>query len=349
MINLQRRSFPDWTIALSKQNPLRRYVDAVLHPERYHGHGKRGPFFEGWYYKMIDAREQSRYAIIPGIFLGLESSTDHAFVQVLDGLTGRATYHPYPVEAFVASEDALDVRIGPNRFMQHCIALDIDDSERRVQGELHFDGGVPWPVTLTSPGIMGWFGWLTFMECYHGVVSLDHALRGQLTIDGERVDFNGGRGYIEKDWGQAFPSAYVWMQTNHFSQPGTCLTASIAMIPWGRRSFRGFIIGFWHERTLYRFAKYTNAITEKLKVSDDHVDWVVRDANYRLEMRALRTEGSLLHAPVRTEMHRRVNETLQSNVEVLLTSLRRRRLIFHETGRSAGLEVHGDLETLLKP
>ncbi|MCK7537696.1 MAG: tocopherol cyclase family protein [Marinilabiliales bacterium] len=30
------------------------------------------------------------------------------------------------------------------------------------------------------------------------------------------ADFSGGRGYIEKDWGHSFPSAYVWMQSNHF-------------------------------------------------------------------------------------------------------------------------------------
>ena len=40
----------------------------------------------------------------------------------------------------------------------------------------------------------------------------------------------GGRGYIEKDWGQAFPRAWIWTQSNHFGAdaPGTSLTA------WGR-------------------------------------------------------------------------------------------------------------------
>jgi hypothetical protein len=83
-------------------------------------------------------------------------------------------------------------------------------------------------------------------------------------------------------------------------------------------------------------------------VTDDHVDWAVRDSKFRLEMRAVRTEGSLLHAPVRTEMHKRVNETMQSSVEVCLSSLADKRVIFQDTGRNAGLEVYGDLETLLK-
>jgi hypothetical protein len=32
----------------------------------YHGHGKRPPFFEGWYYKLVSADETQRYAVIPG-------------------------------------------------------------------------------------------------------------------------------------------------------------------------------------------------------------------------------------------------------------------------------------------
>lgn len=324
---------------------LKRYIETTLHPERYHGYGKKAPFFEGWYYKLVDAAENHRFAIIPGIFISTANS--HAFVQVLDGMSGKATYHAYPSEVFKATENSFDVCVGTNRFNDTSIQLDIRDAERTLQGEVHFDGLTKWPVTLTSPGIMGWYGWLSFMECYHGVVSLDHGLRGAFEIDGERVNFDGGRGYIEKDWGQAFPSAYIWMQTNHFEQPGTSFTASIAMIPFGRFSFRGQIIGLWHDKTLYRFAKYTNAVVEKLSVTDSHVDWVVRDSKYRLELQAERTEGSLLHAPIRTEMHKRVNETLKSNVKVRLTRLHDKRAIFEGTGRNAGLEVHGDLPTLL--
>ena len=32
------------------------FLRTTLHPERYHGHGKKPPFFEGWYYKLIDAQ-----------------------------------------------------------------------------------------------------------------------------------------------------------------------------------------------------------------------------------------------------------------------------------------------------
>jgi hypothetical protein len=321
------------------------YIDTVMHPERYHGQNKRPPFFEGWYFKLIDASEQHKYAVIPGIFLSDDPAKHHAFVQVLDGQTGGSAYYTFPAEQFSAAPDDFDVRLGTNHFRADSITLNLTGGDFPLNGELRFQSGAPWPVTWRAPGIMGWYGWLSFMECYHGVVSFDHRIDGALTLGGRALDFTGGRGYIEKDWGKSFPSAWVWMQTNHFAQPGTCLTASIAVIPFIGRSFPGFIIGLWHEQHLFRFATYTGARTDHLEITDDTVHWVVSDRQHRLEMRAARREGGLLHGPSRTEMHKRVTETLKASVQVRLTDLNGRER-FSGTGQHAGLEVQGDLTTL---
>jgi hypothetical protein len=325
---------------------MRRFIYNTLHPEIYHGHDKRPPFFEGWYYKFIDAREDERYAVIPGIFLAEDPAANHAFVQVLNGTTGQATYHQYPAGDFWAHPERFDVRVGPNHFRADCFSLDIDDADLRISGELQFESRVPWPVTLNSPGIMGWYAWVPFMECYHGVVSMDHTVRGTLHIDGATVNFTGGRGYIEKDWGQNFPSAYIWQQTNHFETPGTSLSASVALIPFMGRTFPGFLVGFWHNGQLHRLTTYTGAVIESLRVSDDHVDWTVRGRTHRISMRSERKSGGLLKAPIRTEMHKRVDETMQSRVHVRFATLDGR-VIFEGEGRNAALEVHGAIERLV--
>ena len=72
-------------------------------------------------------------------------------------------------------------------------------------------------------------------------------LAGELVHEGTASSMDGGRGYLEKDWGAAFPAGYVWLQTNHFSDPATCLTGSIAVIPWLRSEFPGHIVGLKHE------------------------------------------------------------------------------------------------------
>lgn len=325
-----------------------RSVRSTLQPAAYHGHRKKPPFFEGWYYKLVDTTGGHRYAIIPGVFLSDDPGQHHAFVQVLDGATGRSTYHRYPPDAFWAAEDELNLRIGPNRFTAEYLTLQIASPALEIEGELRFRGLHPWPVTLSSPGIMGWYAWVPFMECYHGVVSLDHRIDGTLRVNDHPVDLTEGRGYIEKDWGRSFPAAWIWFQTNHFEGPGTSLTASVAIIPWLRGSFPGFIVGLWHEGILYRFATYTGARIEELDIADDAVTWVIRDRRYRLEMCAIRVEGGLLRAPTTADMGRRIAETLSARVEVALYSLDggRPRRIFEGTGRHAGLEAAGDLARL---
>ena len=325
-----------------------RFLRSTLNPASYHGHGKQPPFFEGWYYKLVDASEQARYAVIPGIFLSEDPAEHHAFVQILDGRTGQVTYHRYRPEEFWAADRAFDLRMGPNRFTTEHLSQDIHSPELTVSGELHFSDLTPWPVTLASPGIMGWYAWMPFMECYHGIVSLDHSIQGVLRLNGQAVDFAGGRGYVEKDWGRSFPAAWIWFQSNHFEEPGTSLTASVAIIPWVQRSFPGFIVGLWHDGILYRFATYTGARIEQLDITDEQVVWVMRDRRYRLEMRAIRSAGGLLHAPTPVDMGRRIAETISAEVEVALYRLggSASQLLFRGTGRHAGLEAVGDLSQL---
>jgi hypothetical protein len=322
------------------------FSPTLFHPERYHGHRRRPPFFEGWYFKLVDASEEHRYAIIPGIFLSDDPDRQHAFVQILDGSTGEATYHRYPAEAFRAATDRFEVEIGPNRFSERRVALDIADQLRTAQGELQLGAAVPWPVSLTRLGIMGPYGWVPRMECNHGLVSFDHSLEGAMSIDAREVDFTGGRGYTEKDWGKSFPAGYVWMQTNHFEDPGTSLSASIAIIPWIFSAFPGFIIGLRHHGRLHQFATYTGAKTTNLHFTDETVEWTVADRRKRLDIRAERAQGGLLYAPTRTEMSDRVGETMLSQVAVTLTDTRDG-MLFQGTGRNAGLELHGDLDRLL--
>ncbi len=320
------------------------FIVQTLHPERYQGARRRYPYFEGWYYKLVDATEQHRLAVIPGIYKGPTPRATHAFVQVLDGGSGRVDYVRYPAEVFQAAPDDFDVRIGPNRFRVDRIELQMEG----LRGRLTFEGVTPWPVRLHAPGVMGWYAWVPFMECYHGVLSLDHGLRGTLEIGGMPVDFTGGRGYTEKDWGRRFPAAWVWFQSNHFDTPGTSLTASVALIPWLRSTFRGFIVGLWHGGTLYRFTTYAGAVIERLAIGDEEMEWVLRSPDHRLELRLQRADTAILYAPDLNDMTGRVAETMRSTVWVRLTRLDRpERPILEGMARNAGLEIVGDLARLL--
>lgn len=323
-----------------------RFIRSTLNPSAYQGFGKPAPYFEGWYFKLVNAQENCSYAVIPGVFRSADSPAGSAFVQFFDGRSGTVTRFDYPYTEFASARRRFDINIGPNRFRSDALLLNLQNEHLTVRGHLRFKDTTPWPVTWRSPGIMGWYAWAPFMQCYHGVVSLDHRIAGRLEVNSQAVDFTEGRGYIEKDWGRAFPSSWIWVQCNHFEVTGVALTASVAIIPWIRGAFPGFIIGLHHRGNLFRFATYTGARILQLSFTDDEVQLTVADRRHELRIFARRQPPvGLLHAPSAEGMTRRIGETLAAEVAV---SLRKgRQIIFEGHGRHGGLEMVGDLAALI--
>lgn len=324
------------------------FIRGVQHPEAFHGQGKKHNFFEGWYIKLVSADKSQRWAVIPGIFRSLKSAgqnADIAFVQVLDGQTGRSWFHEFKPEQFEASTHEFKVSVGDNHFDSHGVTLNLPQLKGRIEFATDID---PWPVTAKSPGIMGWYSMVPFMECFHGIVSFGHELSGVLDVEGQATQFGGGRGYIEKDWGRAFPSGYVWLQSNHFeTAPDASLIASVAIIPWLASSFRGFIIGFKHSGKLHKWTTYSKSTEQLLSIDDSHVRWQVSGPDGRLELTAERVAGGLLHAPLREAMYRRVEETMKATIQVRHFD-KDGHLIFEDDGTCASMEVFGDLDRLLE-
>lgn len=317
-----------------------------MQPLAFHGSKKRGPFFEGWYYKNISMDGLQRWSIIPGVYIGSNPEDSHSFIQVMNGVSGKSWYLESPLNDFHAEKEKFQVSIGNNEFSQGSLKLSIEREDFRANGKLEFLNTKPWPVTLLSPGIMGWFAWVPGMECYHGVVSLDHSIQGTVVINNEEIDFSGGRGYIEKDWGKAMPNAWIWAQTNHFSKSGVSLTFSVADVPVGPLSFNGFIAGFLLDDELYKFATYTGARIEELIIDEQQVKITIKDKKKRLEISALRGKTSSLQAPTTSQMDRRISETLSAEIMAVLSIREGRgwRKVFEDTGKFAGLEVVGELD-----
>lgn len=319
---------------------LFRRVRAAWYPDEYHGWGLKRRYFEGWYFKLVSPDERYAFAFIPGISMA-EDGTAHAFVQVMDGKACRARYHRFQTDAFIPHAHRFEVDVGDNRFSRDLLRLALPE----IHGTLHFRNLTPWPKMLGAPGIMGWYSFVPFMECNHGIVSMNHTVEGRLTIEGTDIDFTGGKGYIEKDWGRSFPRGYVWMQSNHFDNSDRAsLVASVAHIPWLRSHFIGFISGFWIEGHLFKFATYTGA-SKHLELHEHALTLIYKDRQRELRIYAAQGANTALISPIQGEMTGKINESLQANLHVELLENGRR--IFEGKGRNAGLEVAGEVEVLL--
>jgi len=320
-------------------NLLRRWR-ATWHPDEYHGWGREKRYFEGWYFKVIDAAQTQALAFIPGISMD-EKGQKHAFIQVMNGKRHEAQYHRFEADQFLPSDHSFLVQLGENYFSRDAFKVNLPG----VKGEIRSSGHSLWPKMLGAPGIMGWYSFVPFMQCFHGIVSMNHQLEGSLEIDGRSYDFNGGKGYIEKDWGHSFPKAYIWMQCNHFAGgEGSSLMASVAHIPWLGSHFIGFICGFLHEGKLHRFATYTGARKE-LTIAKDTVQLSFINPKTELRIYARQAAGVALVSPLSGAMSGKIQESLETEIQVEFLENGKR--VFEGKGTSAGLELAGALELLL--
>jgi len=317
-------------------------IKTFYNSEQFQGWNKKRKYFEGWYYKVINADETKAFAFIPGVAMD-EAGNKQSFIQVLDGKKQTAVYHKFDFKQFLTQRGDFKISIQQNQFTKDSVILNLPD----IKGSLQFTNLVPWTKSLFSPGIMGPFSYVPFMECYHGIVSLDHSIKGQLEIDGETVDFTGGRGYTEKDWGQSFPSAYTWMQSNHFSSQGISVKASVAKIPWIGSSFVGFIAGVWIYDRLIQFTTYNKSVLRKSKIDATKVELIIENKNYRIEILARRNKSTTLASPILGLMDGRIEESMTTMLEVVVTDMKTQQSIFNDTGRNAGLEVAGNIQDII--
>lgn len=328
-------------------------LGSLWHPEAYHGKPRRGCAFEGWYFKLVDAARKRAIAVIPGVYHSPVPAEPHSFIQFYDTVRGRSVYHRYPYEAFSAEPGRFDVRIGPNRLSRDGLTLDLDHDGQRITGSVRLGGGMGWPVRLFSPGVMGPLAFLPGLECCHGVLSFDCALAGSLNIDGVSLPLDGGRAYLEKDWGRSFPRGWVWMQTNHFERAGTSLVLSVARVPWMGAAFRGFFAGLLCGGRLYRFATYRGDRLSRLAIGTDRVEVEMTSCLYaprvrRLRVTAIRQKGAELLHPSPAGMVERLVESLTAELQVRLseTNHGHEKTLFQGVGRWAGLEVGGSASEL---
>ncbi len=308
----------------------------VYNPEIFQGNLKKKNYFEGWYFKNVSSDLQHVYSFIPGI--ALTENDQHAFIQVINGITGKTDYVTYPLDQFSWEPKKVYLKIGESVFTDSYIDLKIDNGNIKVEGHIDFKNTVKYPKSLLSPGIMGWYSFVPLMECKHGIVSVNHDLEGTINANGGSVDFSGGKGYIEKDWGTSFPEAWIWIQANNFNNRNSSFTFSVAKIPWRGKFFIGFIAFLYYNNKFIIFSTYNNSTIEYIEQSSNSLDLLMKKREMSLKIRAVKSTFGELMAPVSGDMSRRIKESIDSEVTLSLYN-RKNELVYTDSSKRAGLEV----------
>jgi tocopherol cyclase len=308
----------------------------LFNPELFQGNLKKKHYFEGWYFKQVTRDQSYTFSFIPGVSLAADDS--HAFIQIMNGFTRGTDYIRYPLDQFSWDKTKLLLKIGQSVFTGNEISLDIREKNIQVTGKIDFSNVVKYPKSIFSPGIMGWYSFVPFMECNHGIVSVNHDLKGRISVNTNVIDFDGGKGYIEKDWGVSFPEAWIWIQSNNFKEPDTSFSFSIAKIPWMGKYFIGFIAFLYLNKKFHLFSTYNKSTVSEITRNMDTIEISIRNRENILKIRVIQNMFGELRAPVSGEMSRRIKESIDSEVHIQLFN-KYNILEYEGTGKSVGLEI----------
>lgn len=310
-------------------------LNKIMHPDIFQGKNKTRSYFEGWYFKITDTRAERVYAVIPGI--SIDEWNTHAFIQVLD-TDNKVNYFHYDINDFEFNENKFEIMIGDNYFSKSRIRLNLHGDNLSLQGDLYFCNILEYPRTCIHPGVMGPFLYIPCMECYHDIITIQNEIIGHLKISGKTVDFTGGIGYIEKDWGHSMPRTWVWCQCNHFQPDDVSLSISIGKIPFLWGSFIGFIALFRYKERIFMFTTYSGAKLVKIFHCNNKLRITFRDCRFRLSLNIVYADGGAIMAPVNGQMNRNITESVNAVVKVRFGDLSGR-VLYEGIGTNGGLEI----------
>jgi tocopherol cyclase len=316
----------------------------ILKPDLYHGQNKKTDFFEGWYFKVADKTGKAVFAFIPGISKARNPKYHHSFIQILDGTDRTYNYIRGQEKEFEYEENKFDITVFGNRFSESFMELDLDNGEKSVSGKLEFQNIKKWPEKKLRPGSMGYYNYLTFMECYSQVTVMDAEIKGSLKVDGRTIDFDGGKVYIEKNWGKEFPRSWIWVQSNSFKDREVSFTCSVGRVPLGPVTFSGFLVGLYIGKDFYEFTTMNRA---KIEINRKERDVELKFKRKDLEL-VVSTESDLYDfilsmGPREGEMIPLVNECLNGKVKLKLIDKKKDKVIYEGKGDATGIEYGGEL------
>lgn len=301
-------------------------------------HGKyRSQFFEGWYFKLVIKAAHCTIALIPGLVKNKQDP--HAFIQITLSPLQLTRYIRFEYHECVIQNDPFSVTLRDNVFSLHHVRFQYHDNELELNLDCETAHITPILTSWFAPTIMGPFYYVPRMQCNHGVISMNHELSGVVTLNGKTYSFENEKGYIEKDWGSSFPRKYIWSQANNFINTSASVFLSIATIPMVFFTFEGLIANITVDNKEYRFATYTCARFNIVKIDAFTRIITLTQGKLCATLTIHSSHSVALVSPVKGMMLNMIKEGLQGRIHLVLVD--GNQVIFDGTSDHAGVEFSG--------
>lgn len=190
-------------------------------PMQAHPFKEKGPWFEGWYTRIIDREKNVSFAVITTSAIGAKDKLSPAgppgYVAIIAQAAevgGTVSFEAFPKQTSIGNRgkdfewSSADHGSVSKRTTDISIA-----GAGRVQ--IDVSNRLPWSKESDFDGPEGNLATLPFMPLHWFVFNVggEGSYRVDFTKDGKAYHFE-GRGEIhqEKNWGKVFPDAWMWLQ-----------------------------------------------------------------------------------------------------------------------------------------
>jgi hypothetical protein len=285
----------------------------------YKGHNKLKNYFEGWYLKVVDEKDNSVYAFIFGI--SLYKYDPHAFIQIIDNVDNDSYYFRFDIKDFFYNTETIKIKDNILSSKEVKIKVGSFDIDLSIEPTVELQ-----PYGLTNSA-MGCIKYLP-LPTYHEIIFMNSKIEG--TINNKEFH---GNGYMEKNFGCKFPSQWLWVQSNHFKNYNASLTLAVADI-FGKTA--GFFCILNVDGDELRFATY-NCFKINLEQNEDSIKAVMEKNDACLIVEVIEEKGHIIIGPLTGgKMKKEIEESLTSTLRLYL--YKNGELIFHDTANFVGYE-----------
>ena len=265
---------------------------------------KNKNYFEGWYTRFT-TKDNLNIAVIFAITKDIKNP--HSFIQVFKENDDKCIYLSFKTNDFSFADDK--VTIGKNSLSKDQIILDHEDISCNVsftnQDTLDQNGG--------HPSAMG-FLHKAPLECFQEVIFLEAFAKGSFSLKGKTYEIK-SKGYMEKTFGDNFPSRWIWIQSN-YNKDNAKISFSIGLIPILFFKVKGFFLLLKINNELLRFSSY-NLSRIKVKRVNEGIIIIIKKGKHKIVILPRSIDPVTLVGPRKNgEMTLDVFESIKSTATV---------------------------------
>lgn len=293
-----------------------------------------------WYYNLIDPKKET----LMEIEIGRKNEAGNSEYYMLIESNEKAFTREIKFIPEMVKWGNEEICLGNSSFNMQHINLDLEEEGYYIKGNISFTGIIGTNKSRWQSGIMGPFRYWPFLNSYHEVASLTQQVSGTVTVNGKTIDFDYGKGYMEKEWGKQHPKAWIWAQCNHFKENDIALMAGVARMPFLWEYYTTFSVPVYYNGRLEIFSTYNGGQIAKLYRYKGYVHLIITQKSKVLDLKIYGEDEVELVSAYSSHRIRDVYQCPMAKIEIKL--MQSNQIILDDVGYCCNIEMGGNTSKL---